>query len=102
MHLLSDETATYDDVEEGLLGVASMSFSNAAEAVFSPMTQERSKQQSRTIVKQVARWVDKLIQDAESYKEAAEKVTIVFVRSKLIPEYKIFMDLTDQMVTQSM
>ena len=58
MHLLSDESATYNDVEEGLLGVASMSFANAAEAIFSPMTSERSREKPRKIIKQVARWVD--------------------------------------------
>ena len=47
-HLLSDEGATHNDVEEWLLRVASMSFANAVEAIFSPMTLERSKQLSRT------------------------------------------------------
>ena len=51
MHLLSDEVTTYDDVEQGLLGAAAMSFANAAEAIFSPMTLERSKQSSRKFVK---------------------------------------------------
>ena len=94
MHLLADDTATYDAVEQGLLGIADMSFANAAEAIFSPMTYERTKQSSRTIVKQVTRWVEKLIQN-ETYKEAAEKVAIAYVRSKMIQDYKTFMDLTE-------
>ena len=51
MHLLSDEDASYDDVERGLLGIASMLFANAAEALFTPMTVERSKLSSRKLIK---------------------------------------------------
>ena len=36
-----------------------------------------------------------LIRQADSYKEAAEKVAIACVLSKMIPEYKTFMDLTE-------
>ena len=41
MQLLSDEDASYDDLKLGLLGIASMSFANAAEALFTPMMVER-------------------------------------------------------------
>ena len=60
MNLLSDPEATYDEVEQGLLGVAGMSFANAAEAIFSPMTVERSKQSSMSLLKQLTRWMEKL------------------------------------------
>ena len=94
MHLLTDEDSTYEDIKRRLLGTASMSFANTAESIFSPMTLDRTKQGSRKM-NQITRWVDKLVQEAESYKEAAQKVAIAYLRSKMIPEFKNYTDLTE-------
>ena len=39
-------------------------------------------------MKQVARWLDKLTQEAETCKEANEQIAIAFIRSKMMPEFK--------------
>ena len=48
-----------------------------------------------TVADKVRRWVDKLFQEAETIGEAAEKVTVAYIRSILVPELKNYMHLTE-------
>ena len=52
-------------------------------------------------MKQVARWLDKLTEEAETCKEANEQIAIAFIRSKMIPEFKTFMDLMEAIQFQT-
>ena len=72
-----------------------MSFANAAEALFTPMTVERSKLSSRKFIKQFTRWLTKLTQEAVTHDDVREHIAIAFVRSKMIQEFNTYMDLTE-------
>ena len=41
------------------------------------------------------RWVNKLFQEAETIEEAAEKIAVAYIWSKLIPEVKNYLDLSE-------
>jgi len=77
------------------MGVASLSFANATEAIVTPMTMERAKTSPRRLLQQLQRWIEKLIQEAETCKEASQQVAIALLRAKMIPQFKTLMDLTE-------
>ena len=95
MHLLTDNDSTYDDIRAGLLGYSAMSFAAIAGALFGPICFEGDKPKLRQITNKVNRWARKLMQDVETITEAADKVTIAYIRSKLHPDLKTYMDLSE-------
>ena len=95
IHLLQDVASSYDDIKAALMGCSAMSFAATAEAIFSSIGGEGEKPKPRQLANRIRRWVDKLFQEAETVEEAAEKVSVAYIRSKLIPEVKNYMDLTE-------
>ena len=95
MHFLTDEHSTYEDIKAGLLGRSAMSFAAMAEAIFGPMRTEGEKPNLRKLTSKVKRWAEKLLQEAETMTEAAEKITVGYIRAKLTPDLKNYMDLTE-------
>ena len=49
----------------------------------------------RQLADKVKRWLDKLAQEAETVDKAMEKVAVAYLRSKMIPEVKNYLDLTE-------
>ena len=72
-----------------------MSFAAPAEALFGPMRFEGDKPKLRQITNKVNRWARKHMQEAGTITEAADKVTIACIRSKLHPDLKTYMDLSE-------
>ena len=95
MPLLQDAAATYDDIRAALMRCSAMPFATTAEAVFSPIGGEGDKPTPRQLAAEVKRWLDKLSQETETVNEAMEKVAVAYLRSKLIPELKNYLDLTE-------
>ena len=73
-----------------------MSFAATAEAIFGPVRSDGQKLQLRKLTAKVKRWAQKLLQEAEKLPDAVEKVTVAYIRAKLITELKNFMDLTEE------
>ena len=94
MHLLIDEEAIYDDIRAGLLVCSAMSFAATAEALFGPMRGEADKLKLRPLASKVKRWAQKLLQEAETLTEDAEKISVGYIRAKLHPDLKNYMDLS--------
>ena len=95
MYLLTDEDSTYDDIRAGLLGCSAMSFAATAEAIFGPLRTDGVKPNIRKLAGKVRRWAEKLLQEAKTMSEAAEKIMVGYIRAKLTPELKNYMDLTE-------
>ena len=72
-----------------------MSFAATAEALFGPLRMEGENLKLRPLTSKVKRWAQKLLQESETITEAAEKITVGYIRAKLNPELKTYMDLTE-------
>ena len=95
MHLLTDEDATCEDIKAGLLECPAMLFSTTTESLFEYVRPEGDKMTAKSLADRAKRCSTKLLQEAETLPEAAEKIAVAFIRSKLNPEVKYFMDLTE-------
>ena len=72
-----------------------MSFAAMAEALFGLMHFEGDKPKLRQITNKVNRWARKLMHEAGTITEAADKVTIAYIRYKLHPDLKTYMDMSE-------
>ena len=95
IHLLQDVASSYDDIKAALMGCSAMSFAATAEAIFCPIGGDGEIPKPRELADRIRRWADKLFQEAETVEEAAEKVSVAYIRSKLISEVKNYVDLTE-------
>ena len=95
IHLLTDNDLTNDNIRAGLLGSSAISFMAMTEALFGHMRFEGDKPKLRQMSNRVNRWARKLMQDAGTITEAADEVIVAYIRSKLHPDLKMYMDLAE-------
>jgi len=66
-----------------------------AEALFGSMRIEGGRPNLRTLASNVKRWAQKLLQEAKTMTEAANKITVGYLRAKLHRDLKTYMDLSE-------
>ena len=94
IEVLENEDSTFEDIKAALTRVDAMSFASTAEALFKPVN-VGEKPVPRKLADRLKIWVKKLIQEAETVAEIVEKLTVVFLMSKLSQELKEYLDLTE-------
>ena len=73
IYFLTDGDASYEDIKGGLLGSTVMSFAATAEAIFGLVKVEGDKPTVRKLATKARRWIQKLVQEAETYLKQLRK-----------------------------
>ena len=79
--VMSNQDTTYEEVKEPLLGCTAMPFSSAAEAFCTGEKGKLTKLDVRQATEIMIRLANKITQEAEDVREAAEYMTIAKIRS---------------------
>ena len=96
IHLLEDEDSQYDEIKAALLGSTSMTFAAAAECVFMTDKGALTHMPIRQTGDKLTRWVHKMTEGTETRREVIDTMVVGFLRSMMVPDLKIYMDLTNK------
>ena len=95
MHLLQDRDSQYEEISAVLMGCASMTFAATAEAIFTADKGKLLQLPLRQATDKMKRWVNKMLEESETVRQAADKVTVGVMRSFMVPELKTYLDTSN-------
>ena len=94
LKLIRNQDTTYEELKEALLGCSAMTFSSAAEEFFKGKKGKLAKLDPRQAAQKMLRLVGKLTQEAEDVQVVCEYITVVALRSWMVPELKTYVDMS--------
>ena len=92
--LLEDDDTDYDDIKKALLNRHVMTYAAAAEAFFTADKGELLNIPVQQAGDKLIRWIDKMMEGAETDRNKKERIAMGALRSYMVPELKSYMDLS--------
>ena len=96
---IQDADATYEEIKEALLGCSNITFSAAAETLMTGNKGKTYLLNPRQCHNKLTRPSEKVIKNAHTIHECAEKMATAFMRQQLAPTLKTYVDMKGQFQT---